>query len=68
MFPALSQVDVCLAWPAFPKLKAGIAIPTADIDKRALIIKDSHNLVSLPLDPFLWAVPLFLFSSYAKRP
>lgn len=44
-FPAFLQFDMCPAWLAFPKLNAGIAIPTANVNKRAGIIKDRDNLV-----------------------
>lgn len=58
-FPAFLQFDMCPACLAFPQLNASIAIPTANIDKRAGIIEARHNLVlptftySLLLQPSL---------------
>ncbi len=74
-FPAFLQFDMCPAWLAFPKLNTGIAIPTANINKRAGIIKDRDNLVfptftlSLFLHPslnlFLCFSPSALFSGHS---
>lgn len=69
LLPAFLQLDMCLARLAFPKLNAGIAIPTANINKRAGIIKDNYNLVFI-LSPsvseflsfFLSLLVLCLFS------
>lgn len=63
-FPAFLQFDMCPAWLAFPKLNAGIAIPTANVNKRAGKMKDHYNLVFATIHSLTHSFSILLWISF----